>query len=259
MAVICLFILIVVLGAAPGVLGDEIRCFWHMFTILQILRRARPTDIPRLRWEILQHHLLYIVLFPLCVKHNLHYLFHVPRCWYIWECLLSCYGADADNRDVSRIFRLAMRDPSSAATYHAVHQLFEAVCTETTYEEAFLMPTVTPCSEEFTVGGQKRCTATATSRSMQATCGIIREHDCMIWKDGGTRQCGKALFFAQIQRPTPHALRVEVVCIARRFDKSADGWYHDQGTNVCVGVAAIEFTVAFAQDGRRIMPLVPDL
>ena len=80
MSIIGLFILLVIPSTAR-VMDGEIRCFWHMYTILQILRRGSAADIPRLMWEVAQHHLLYIQFFPLCLKPKLHYLYHVPRCW----------------------------------------------------------------------------------------------------------------------------------------------------------------------------------
>ena len=92
-AVIDLFILLVFGGDFPAMDG-EIRCFWHMFTLLEILRGGNPADLPRLKWDIAQHHLMYIMVFPLCLKPKLHYIFHVPGCWEAWHCLLSCYGAE---------------------------------------------------------------------------------------------------------------------------------------------------------------------
>ena len=45
-------------------LEGEIRCFWHMFTIIQILRRGNIADLPRLKKEIEEHHRLYFKVFP---------------------------------------------------------------------------------------------------------------------------------------------------------------------------------------------------
>ena len=42
-----LFIVLVL--ADGGLLGGEIKCFWHMLTRRHILRRASPADIPRLK------------------------------------------------------------------------------------------------------------------------------------------------------------------------------------------------------------------
>ena len=92
---------------------------------------------------------------------------------------------------------------------------------------------------------------------MQADIGIMNSGDCLIWKDGDTRQRGKALLFARIHRATQD-IRVEFVCVARRFDEHTDGWWHDHGTNVWVSATAIDFTLAFAQCGLRIMRLIPD-
>ena len=80
--------------------------------------------------------------------------------------------------------------------------------------------------------------------------------NCLIWKNGGTRQCGKALFCLQTRRAQD--IRVECACVARRFDKLEDGWWHDRGTNVVVSAAAVDFTAVFAQTGERIMPLLPN-
>ena len=74
---------------------------------------------------------------------------------------------------------------------------------------------------------------------------------------GDTRQCGKALFSARAHRATQD-IRVDLVCVARRFDEHTDGWWHDHGTNVWVSAAAIDFTVAFAQYGLQIVQLIPD-
>ena len=185
MTVIGLFIVLVFGGGVPPMDG-EIRCFWHMFTILEILRRGNPADLPRLKWDIAQHHLMYIMVFPLCLKPKLHYIFHVPECWEAWQHLLSCYGADdfcfvpffpvpqrKGHRGVCRIFRFAMRKPSSTSIYHAVRQLFEAVGRYTTYEPVFLMDPVSPSNREYTAGGQ-RFTATHTSNRLQAAFGIWR-------------------------------------------------------------------------------------
>ena len=226
-----------------------------MFTIIQILRRGDIRDIPRLKEEILQHHMLFIIHFPRCLKPKLHYIFHVPECWEKWQSLISCYGAESDHRDVTRIFRFAMSNPSSTAIYHAVHHLFDAAARDKTYEEVFLMQPV-PCNKEFPVGGQRR-TATAMSRQLQAGIGIFKVGDCLIWKNDGTRQCGKALFFLQF--PRAQDIRVDCVCVVRRFDKLEDGWWHDHGTNVFVSAVAVDFTVVFAQIGQRIMPLLPNL
>ena len=32
-------------------------------------------DLSGINWEIAQHHMLYIMVFPLCLYHKLHYLF----------------------------------------------------------------------------------------------------------------------------------------------------------------------------------------
>ena len=113
------------------------------------------------------------------------------------------------------------------------------------------------CREEFAYGGQ-RCTAAATSKQMPTPFGIIRASDWLIWKDGGTQLCGESSVFAQFHRDT-QPTRVEVVCVARRFDQLADGWRYDHGTHVCVSAAAVGFTVSFVQDGNRIMLLIPNL
>ena len=57
-----LFILLVL--PRDTAMDGEIRCFCHMFTVIQIFRRCNPTDLPRLKREIAQHHLLYIIVFP---------------------------------------------------------------------------------------------------------------------------------------------------------------------------------------------------
>ena len=64
--------------------------------------------------------------------------------------------------------------------------------------------------------------------------------------------------FARVHRET-QGIRVEFVCVSHRFDEHTDGWWHDHGTNVCVNATEIDFTVAFAQSGLRIMPLIPYL
>ena len=170
---------------------------------------------------------------------------------------VSCYGAEADHRDVCKIFRFNLRKPSTSAIYHAVYNLFEAVKKCNTYEPVFLMEPVSPCDREYLDCGV-RFTATHTSKRMQAEIGIINFGDCVIWNDVDTRQCGKALFFARVHRVTEHNQRIELGCLARLFNKQADGWWHDLGTNVWVNATAIDFTVPFVQSGLRIMPLIPD-
>ena len=71
MTVIGLFILMVVLPQKFTAMNREIKCFSHMFIILQILRRGNPADLPRLKQEIRLHHLLFIMVFPQCVKPKL--------------------------------------------------------------------------------------------------------------------------------------------------------------------------------------------
>ena len=256
MTVIALFIILVLGGTCPAI-DRDIQCFWHMFNILQILLRGNIADLPRLKWEIAQHHLLYLVVFPSCLKPKLHYLFHVPACWEYWGCLLSCYGAEADHRDVCKIFRFAMNKPSETSIYHAVYQLFEAVEKCNTYEPVFLMEPLTPYNQECTLAGQTY-TATHTSTRLQAAFGIIKAGDRLIWQTGDRRECGKALFFARVE-PRTQDIRVEIVCVARLFEKHADGWWYDRGRNMIVSAAAVQFTVAFAQVKLKIWPLIPNI
>ena len=171
--------------------------------------------------------------------------------------MISCYGAEADHRDVCKIFRFNLRKPSTAAIYHAVYHLFEAVGKCNTYEPVFLMEPVSPCDREYTDGGQ-RFTATHTSKRLQAAFGIIKAGDCLIWQNGDRRECGKALFFARIERRTQDN-RVEIVCVARIFEKHADAWWYDRGRNMIVSAAAVQFTVAFTQVGLKIRPLIPNI
>ena len=81
MDVIGLFILMMFDAGDFAAMEGELRCFWHMYTILQILRRGRFADLARLKWEIAQHHLMFFMVYPKCIKPKLHYLFHVPACW----------------------------------------------------------------------------------------------------------------------------------------------------------------------------------
>ena len=98
-----------------------------------------------------------------------------------------------------KIFRFNTKDPSTASFYHAMHELFEAVGESTTYEAVFLIEPVAPCNQECEVGGE-RWFVTHTSQQLQAEFGIIRKNNCLIWKNGGTLQCGKAELFACAQR-----------------------------------------------------------
>ena len=149
MDVIGLFILIMFDAGDFAAMEGELRCFWHMYTNLQILRRGRFADLARLKWEIAQHHLMFFMVYPKCMKPKLHYLFHVPACWEFWESLISCYGAEAGHRDVCKIFRFNLRKPSTAAIYHAVYHLFEAAGKCNTYEPVFLIEPVSPCDREY--------------------------------------------------------------------------------------------------------------
>ena len=130
---------------------------------------------------------MYFMVFLLCLKPKLHYLFHVPECWEYWQSLLSCYGAEADHRDVCKIFRFAMDTPSETSIYHAVYQLFDAVEKCNTYEPVFLMEPLTPYNQECTLAGQTY-TATHTSTRLQAAFGIIKAGDCLIWQTGDRRE-----------------------------------------------------------------------
>ena len=47
-----LFILVMFDSGDFAAMEGELRCFWHMYTILQILRRGRFADLDRLKWEI---------------------------------------------------------------------------------------------------------------------------------------------------------------------------------------------------------------
>ena len=155
-------------------LEGEIRCFWHMFTIIQILRRGNIADLPRLKKEIEERHRLYFKVFPLGLKPKLHFLWHIPDCWAAWQSLISCYGAEADHREVCKIFRFNTKDPSTASIYHAMHELFEAVGKWTTYEAVCLIEPVAPCNQVCEVGGETWL-VTHTSQQLQAEFGIIRK------------------------------------------------------------------------------------
>jgi len=255
MTVIGLFILMVVLPKKFTAMNREIKCFSHMFIILQILRRGNPADLPRLKQEIRLHHLLFIMVFPQCVKPKLHYALHIPECWEAWGCLLNCYGAEADHRDVCRIFRFSMKKPSDASISHALHGLLAAVQKWTTFAAVFLIEPVQPCNYEFE-DGRERYIITHTSKQMQAEFGIIRTGDCVTWKIGEVRQCGKALLFARFHRP-PQDNRGNFGCFVQFYEPHLQGYWRDQGTKILVPITAIDFTVDYAQDGLRIMPLIP--
>ena len=257
MTVIGLFILLVVLPKGFTAMNAEIQCFSHMFIILQILRRGNPADLPRLKQEIRLHHFSYITVFPQCLKPKLHYLIHISECWEAWGCLLNCYGAEADHRDVCRIFRFCTKKPSDASISHALHGLIAAVQKWTTFAAVFLIEPVQKCNpaNEYEQGGE-RCIITHHSKQMQAEFGIIRTGDCVTWKNGDVRKCGKALLFAQFHRPTQDNL-VHFGCVVQCHESHPDGWWHDQGTKILVPIPAIDFTVDFAQEESRIMPLIP--
>ena len=110
-----LFILLVL--PRDTAMDGEIRCFCHMFTVIQIFRRCNPADLPRLKRQSAQRHLLYVIVFPLCLKPKVHYMFHISKCWEVWQCLLPCYVAEADHRDVCKIFRFVAMNPSSASNH----------------------------------------------------------------------------------------------------------------------------------------------
>ena len=65
----------------------------------------------------------------------------------------------------------------------------------TTFAAVFLIEPVQPCNYEFEDGGE-RCIMTHASKQLQAEFVIIRTCDCIAWKNGDVRKCGKALFFA---------------------------------------------------------------
>ena len=252
-SIIGLFILLVM--PAGGVLDGEILCFWHMFRILKILQRARMADIPRLEWEILQHHLLFMQFFPLCLRPKLHYLYHVPECWREWQILLSCYGAEADHRLPCRTFRFAINDPSRTALAHHIQSLFAAVGQENTYREYFLIAPVRPCDERLTLGG-RNCRITGTSQKLQTTLAIFSKSDCLVWQHGGARHCGIALFFAEVSVAMDVGDRELYVCVVRLFRELADGWWHDCNIHQIVAATAIDWSVPYVVDGVRMMPLI---
>ena len=78
-----LFILLVL--PRDTAMDGEIQCFCHMFTVIQIFRRCNPTDLPRLKREIAQHHLLYIIVFPRCLKNI--------------DVTVSCKSGEPDGED----------------------------------------------------------------------------------------------------------------------------------------------------------------
>ena len=88
-----------------------------------------------------------------------------------------------------------MKTPSDASISHALHGLLAAVQKWTTFAAVFLIEPVQPCNHEFEDGGE-RCIMTHTSKQLQAEFVIIRTCDCIAWKNGDVRKCGKALFFA---------------------------------------------------------------
>ena len=55
----------------------QLRC--SAVTILLVFGGDFPAmdgaDLSGINWEIAQHHMLYIMVFPLCLYHKLHYLF----------------------------------------------------------------------------------------------------------------------------------------------------------------------------------------
>ena len=106
--------LVVVLGlwcqwclAPCGVLEEEVKCFLLLGRIVYLLR-MRNNAVPKwrlLHQLIVQHHELFMKLYPEVAKPKLHYLMHIAKCIEQFGVNLSCFSIERNIRSLNKFAR----------------------------------------------------------------------------------------------------------------------------------------------------------
>ena len=110
--------LVVVLGlwcqwclAPCGVLEEEVKCFLLLGRIVYLLR-MRNNAVPKwrlLHQLIVQHHELFMKLYPEVAKPKLHYLMHIAKCIEQFGVNLSCFSMERKHKESKYIASCAFR------------------------------------------------------------------------------------------------------------------------------------------------------
>ena len=102
----------VVLLQPRGKLPREIECFLILGRILNILRSGyrAVARVRLLEQLVLQHHDLFMQLYPECAKIKPHLLFHIVECIYIFQANISCFCTERKHKSSKRIATFAFNN-----------------------------------------------------------------------------------------------------------------------------------------------------
>ena len=112
-----------------NLLQDEARCFELLGRIVYILRMG-----PRAVWKVqllqrlvLEHHKLFVRLYPSAAKPKVHYLLHIPGCLHRFGVNLSCFVTERRHKVGKKIASFSFRNFQHTILRRSLRDLFRSV------------------------------------------------------------------------------------------------------------------------------------
>ena len=208
-----------------GHLPEERQCFELLGRILYLLRRgdAAVQQVELLRTLVIQHHNLFLKLYPKCGKPKVHYTMHVPDCIARFKVNLSCFSPERLHKFTKHIAAFSFKGLTKCLLSRSVAALVDAVSLPDTTAAFALQPPAQPVTgawlallqaagaapsqdgkvlrqqlrmERMLQGGMQ-LTAQPPEGARQLRCpvGTLRANDLLLWHSGGALQAGFAVAF----------------------------------------------------------------
>ena len=161
-----------------GIMVDDIRCFAHLATIVDLLSLGPVGAMPHvaeLRQAILNHHELYATLYPAeAIKPKWHHLLHIPENMSTVGRLLSCFVTERKHRITKKAALYVFRHFEATVLKDLINKQVHDFVDSNLFKAAFLMEPSTVDIGGYTV---------RTSVAAMLSCGEVHRGDIVATRD----------------------------------------------------------------------------
>ena len=211
-----------------GHLPEETKCFELLGRILYLLRRgdAAVAKVQLLKSLVLEHHRMFLKLYPECGKPKVHYTLHVPDCIARFEINLSCFSPERLHKFTKHIAAFAYNKLTTCLHTRTLLDLENKLCLPDTTAAFALRPPALPVTREWltllqaagaapsddarvrrqqaseVVYGRLPASflkAPECAKQLRCPVGTLCPRDLLLWQSGDVLHAGIAIAFFKAQ------------------------------------------------------------
>ena len=145
------------------------------------------------------HHVEFLKLYPNCWRPKLHYMSHVPGCWWRSGVLLSCFAPERKHREVKQTLKFAYNKSALTAIAYELYRFSRVLKNPQTFEPIHLNGKVNKGAMVIYAVDGNNLTIDEFGVAIATESGSFRKGDLLHWARNGERRCGFATGFVRLR------------------------------------------------------------